>query len=242
MTRKRLMTTIFATLVLLICSTVSYGQSRMRSIPTRTADSTVILQGSTNVEFSETFQSAMESLDLSVAFSQFSTRGTYVQALGGSVFDSFPPIQLPITTGAFDYVNLRFEFQHSGGIAIRSTPTQPSPPALTVNLIHFNIDGLGDEAVLTGVVMVNDSIVGRLPLFRLTPTEAPLLPCRPTPAPASSCQIASIFLRIPNVQMTLTQEAADALNSVLQTGAFAEGIDIGTASIVAYPTRLPASY
>jgi hypothetical protein len=125
--------------------------------------------------------------------------------------------QFPITTGVFDSDNLRFEFMHSGGLSLTAGD-------VNVELLHFTIDGLTDAPVLTGIVAANGTVVGRIPLFKLNPTEAP-----------STTQI---FLQIPGVQLTLTKEAADALNGAFNIAAFVEDFPIGTATVLANPSRV----
>jgi hypothetical protein len=89
-------------------------------------------------------------------------------------------------------------------------------------LTDFIIDTAGAAPVLTGIATANGSIVGRIPLFNLA-LPALTLPLALPPGPE--------ILLIEGNRMTLTQEAATALNGVFGTTAFAAGFDVGIASI-----------
>ena len=65
------------------------------------------------------------------------------------------------------------------------------------------------------------SIVGRMPLFNLAPPQLALLPQLP-PGPEA--------LGIERNRVTLTAEAAIALNGAFGTSAFTPGFNIGIAS------------
>ncbi|MCW5965580.1 MAG: hypothetical protein KIT83_16200 [Bryobacterales bacterium] len=175
-----------------------------RAFGTSGTQTNTINLGSTTVTLSGDFAGALSTLGVSA-----------IAAAPGTL--SAGTLRFPITTGAFDDETGRFEFMHSGALALIAGDTR-------VELLHFTIDGLGEAPVLTGLVAVNGSVVGRLPLFNLTPT--------PGTEPALS-----FFLSIPDVQVTLRKEAADALNSVFNIAAFVEGFPIGTASILANPSR-----
>jgi hypothetical protein len=80
--------------------------------------------------------------------------------------------------------------------------------------------------VLTGLVTVNDSLAFRAPLFALELPELtlPLSPQRSR-------------VVVPEVKVTLTKEAADALNQVFNVSAFQPGFNIGTATVRAGVVR-----
>ena len=77
--------------------------------------------------------------------------------------------------------------------------------------------------MLTGIVTANGSIVGRIPLFNLALPAGISLPLVLPPGPE--------ILLIEGNRMTLTQEAATALNGVFATTAFPAGFDVGIASV-----------
>jgi hypothetical protein len=119
----------------------------------------------------------------------------------------------PITGGQIDLGTAKTEIIHRGGLSLKAGAT-------TVELTDFVISTLGDRPVLTGLVTVNDSLAFRAPLFELTlpSLTLPLTPQRSR-------------LVVPEVKVTLTKEAADALNQVFTVSAFQPGFNIGTATV-----------
>lgn len=162
------------------------------------------LAGDTRVELSPTFISALDSLGVSPSISRPARlRGDT------AVF--------PIPTGEIDLGTLKGEIAHNGGINLKAGD-------LVVNLSSFVIDTTGDAPVLTGIVKINDSIVGRLHLFDLALTSGPDVTKR------------KVFgsLRLQDVSVTLSAEAAAALNDVFGVTAFTQGILIGNARLSTY--------
>lgn len=123
--------------------------------------------------------------------------------------------RFPIPTGEIDLGTLKGEVVHAGGLSLSAGGT-------IVDLSSYVIDTTGSAPVLTGLVKVNDSVLGRLPLFNLTLGSAPVV--RDLYARAGSLQLS-------DVQLTLTADAAAALNSVFSVSAFAEGVPVGTARL-----------
>ncbi len=119
----------------------------------------------------------------------------------------------PISGGQIDLGTAKTEIIHLGGLALTAGTT-------TVKLTDFVISTLGDRPVLTGLVTVNDSLAFRAPLFELglPSLTLPLSPQRSR-------------LVVPEVKVTLTKEAADALNQVFNVSAFQPGFNIGTATV-----------
>lgn len=125
----------------------------------------------------------------------------------------------PISSGAIDAANAAGEILHLGGLRIERSGTQ-------VELSDFIIETTGTPR-LTGLVTANGNVVGRVPLFNLA------LPSLSLPlAPQQGRN-----LRIPGVGVTLTTEAATALNQVFGVSAFTTGLDIGTAEVRAVIRR-----
>ena len=123
----------------------------------------------------------------------------------------------PIPTGELDAEGPKLEVLHSGGFTLLAGETK-------VALTSFIIENLGESLQITGIVKVNDTIVARAPLFDLALTQAPEL----TPTTGGLVTIVAIK----GVQVTLTAEAADALNTAFGlSGAFVEGFPIGTARV-----------
>jgi hypothetical protein len=94
-----------------------------------------------------------------------------------------------------------------------------------VRLGSFIIDTTA-RPVITGLVIVNNKLAGRLPLFDLTLPAGFSLPLR----------LDEHRLILKGVGLTLDAQAAGALNAVFQVNAFAAGLPIGTAKVTAYRT------
>jgi hypothetical protein len=86
------------------------------------------------------------------------------------------------------------------------------------------IDTASGAPKLTGLVTANGSLVGRIPLFNVALPQI-TLPLVLPPSPE--------LLLIEGSRITLTQEAATALNGVFAASAFTAGFPIGIASIYA---------
>jgi hypothetical protein len=117
----------------------------------------------------------------------------------------------PITAGEIDLGTVKGEIDHAGGLSLTAGATK-------VELTTFVIDLTGTAPVLTGLVIVNDNLVGRLPLFDLSLT-------------ASKVSAKERQLKVNNVVVTLTDEAAQALNGVFNINALSKGVAIGTAKV-----------
>jgi hypothetical protein len=125
----------------------------------------------------------------------------------------------PIPTGELDAAGPVLEIFHSGGLTLAAGDTR-------VALTSFIIENLGNELRLSGVVKANDTIVGRLALFRVELTQEPEV----TGDPVSGVGI----LRVKGANLTLTNLAANTLNSAFGLdGVFTAGFPIGTARIYA---------
>jgi hypothetical protein len=122
----------------------------------------------------------------------------------------------PITGGRIDASNAKGEVPHSGGLTLTRGGTQ-------VVISDFIIDTTATPK-LTGIVTANGSIVGRIPLFNLALPQL-VLPLQLPPAPET--------LLIEGNRVTLTAEAATALNGAFGTTAFVPGFQIGIASVYA---------
>jgi hypothetical protein len=122
-------------------------------------------------------------------------------------------IAFPVIEGLVDLANAKAEILHSGGLRFSSDTT-------SVKLINFVVDTSGESPVITGDLVANNSFVARAPLFNaeLPSLELPLQPTRRS-------------LRIRPVQLTLTPDAATALNEAFGVTAFQADQAIGQASI-----------
>lgn len=183
---------------------VAIGIAVSAAAPMANASPTAQLTGGyTLVEFSTGFVAALTSLQIAPS-----------KALPGTLYSV---AYFPIVGGRLDASNARGEIPHSGGLTLTKGATK-------VILSDFIIDTASGSPKLTGIVTANGSIVGRIPLFNvaLPPLALPLnLPASPE------------VLRIDSSGITLTAEAATALNGVFGTTAFTAGFNIGVASVYA---------
>jgi len=179
---------------------------------------------------------AAPSVQLTLGVTQVALSSDFVGALGalGVTPDNVLPgalyttsrgarVAFPIPTGELDGNGPKLEILHSGGLTLTAGSTR-------VALTSFIIENLGGQLQLTGVVKANDSIVGRIPLFDIALTQAPSLS---EPARRGLFGIRSAQLSIKGANVTLTDDAAGALNSVFGVTAFVEGFPIGVAEVSA---------
>jgi len=169
--------------------------------------------GLTSVQLSSTFTSALESLSV--------TPGTVAptRIVGGTAY-------FPVTGGAIDLTSAAGNIVHSGGLTLEAGGTQ-------VRLQSFIIDTTSvltstPALVLTGLVVVNNTLVGRLPLFNLVLPSGFKLPLQAE---------GGFVLQLNGVGLTLTSTAAGALNGVYHlsgNSAIPAGLAIGTASVFAF--------
>lgn len=166
------------------------------------AQTKTIAFGRTSVSLSSGFVSALQSLGLTPGVVQPS------ELEEGKV-------TFPVTGGALDLQTARGEISHSGGLTLTAGSTE-------VRLQSFTIDTTGSSPILTGLVVVNNKLVGRLPLFNLQLPAGLTLPLKPS---------GEGVLRLKGVGVTLTAPAAAALNGVFKTNALKGGFGIGTANV-----------
>jgi hypothetical protein len=180
------------------------------SAPVMAAPSADFVLGSTKVQLSPDFVNALTSLKV--------TPGTIGSGRLKQGFAAFP-----IVSGAGDVGTIKLEVNHQGGLSLKGGDT-------IVELTDFSITNLSGAPVLTGLVKANDNLVGRLPLFDLT------LSGNPTTAPVKILhnKLPLTLVEVKNVKVTLSKDAATALNGVFKVTAFQAGLNIGTANVQAY--------
>lgn len=184
---------------------VAFAVALSASAPQAIASPTAQINGGyTLVEFLPEFVGALTSLQIAPSKN---LPGTLYQRIGF----------FPITGGRLDAANAKGEVPHSGGIKLTRGATQ-------VALTDFIIDTASGAPKLTGMVTANGSVVGRIPLFNVA-LPAITLPLQLPPGPE--------ILLIEGSRISLTQEAATALNGVFSTNAFAAGFNVGIASVYA---------
>jgi hypothetical protein len=122
-------------------------------------------------------------------------------------------IDFPILEGEFDPTDLKTEIIHSGGLRLAAGGT-------TVDLRHFIIDTTGAKPVITGLIVLDGKVVGRVALFDLQIKASDL-----------GWESKSVLV-LRNVGVTLDSGAAATLNSVFHISALAGGLDIGLADVL----------
>lgn len=163
--------------------------------------------GRTTVTLAESFVSALSSLGV--------TPGTVSPTdLRGA------NVNFPITGGAIDLDTGSGQILHSGGLTLTAGNIE-------VKLQSFIIDTTSSQPILTGLVVVSGKLVGRLPLFNLTPPSTITPPLMPNHG----------VLETKGIGVTLTATAATALNEVFGIKALAGGLEIGTAEGLAILSR-----
>jgi hypothetical protein len=150
------------------------------------------------------------------------SQGIIVRRVNPATFDPDAGVgTLPISGGDIDTgaSELSIEVLHQGGLTLRGGGTR-------VALTSFVIGTLGPDSILTAVIKVNDTIVGRIRLFRVELTETPIVV---PPEGTTSGKV-----RLSNVELRLSQVAADALNAAFGlTDVFDGGSLFGTAEVFA---------
>ncbi|MEL6222521.1 MAG: hypothetical protein AAFQ57_08335 [Cyanobacteria bacterium J06626_14] len=118
-----------------------------------------------------------------------------------------------VTGGSADLENTAVEIIHSGGLTFRAGTTE-------VSLTDFIISNLDGQTTLTGLVLVNGELVTRAPLFDLEIGSVGTSRRRRRPN-----------LDIDDVEVSLSDAAADVLNQAFGVTAFEGGFNIGTATV-----------
>jgi hypothetical protein len=124
-----------------------------------------------------------------------------------------------IPSARVDFSNLRLQILHTGGLSLRAG-------SITVILSDFVIENFAAGPRLTGLVKVNDTIVGRLPLFSITLGGAPEIKSFDAMEGAGTVGTIAVSGRL-----TLTADAARALNATFGVSAFMRDLVIGEATI-----------
>jgi hypothetical protein len=164
--------------------------------------------GVTSVALSETFTGALTSLSV--------TPGVVAPSRlrEGVAF-------FPIVGGAIDLDTAAGNIVHSGGLTLTAG-------SIEVRLQSFLIDTTATPPVLTGIVVANNKLVGRIPLFHVVLPSGFSVPLKAQDG---------FILQLKGVGLTLSANAATALNGVfgLSGGqAIPAGLPIGTASVFAF--------
>lgn len=114
-----------------------------------------------------------------------------------------------ISSGEFDLSTARGEVLHRGGLRF-------AKGTAVVDFVNFAIDTSGSP-VLTASVKVNDTFVGRIPIFNLA-------------FPALTLPLTNSRIEINSIGLTLRDEAANVLNNAFAALIVSNGMTAGTAS------------
>ena len=164
--------------------------------------SVALRQGTTSVVLSPQLLQAATAL------------GVTLDDVGPATVDGGVAI-FPFTGGVLDTASAGGEILHGGGLSLTAGST-------TVTLTDFIIETTGTSAPrLTGLVTADGNFVGRAPLFALAIPDL-FLPLAPN---------AQGKIVVRHVLVTLTAEAAAALNGTFSITAFTAGLPIGIAKV-----------
>jgi len=111
-----------------------------------------------------------------------------------------------------------------GAIDLDTASGNVTAGGIETRLQSFIIDTTSGAPVITGLVIAGNQLVGRVPLFNLTLPAGFSLPISAKHG---------FELSLEGVGVTLTSQAAAALNGVYSVTAFTEGLNIGTADVSA---------
>jgi hypothetical protein len=161
------------------------------------------VSGTTNVTLDSSFLSALSSLGVAPGVVQ-------PTMLNGAT------VNFPITGGAVDLDTGIGQLTHSGGLTLTAGST-------VATLQTFIIDSTGPMPVVTGLVVVNGKMAGRLPLFDL---HAP-------PGTMAPLHLMDGMLNLNGFWITLDPMGAAALNHVFHITALKGGMQVGTVQVSA---------
>jgi hypothetical protein len=127
-------------------------------------------------------------------------------------------VNFPINGGALDLKTAAGNVGHTGGLTLSAGGT-------VVAIQNFTIDTTAKSPVITGLVVANGTLVGRINLFDLALPKNFKLPL---------VEYRATLVDLSGVAVTLDGAAATALNQAFKTNAFAAGFGIGTARVRAF--------
>jgi len=130
-------------------------------------------------------------------------------------------LSFPITVGTVDAATLKAEIAHAGALNIQLGGLIKGS---IVKLANFTIDTTGAKPQLSALVVVNNSVLGRVNVFDLSLPSGVALPVIPA---------GNALIDLPQVGVTLSQDGSAALNKVFGITAFSAGIPIGIARVQA---------
>lgn len=179
----------------------------LATVPAIGQTNTVLL-GQTNVKLGSDFVGALGALNLAPG-TVFPTR-----------LDN-GAVNFPVVGGAIELKTAKGEILHSGGLILTSSS------GTKVRLQAFTIDTTTGQPFISGLVVVDGQLLGRLPLFTLQLPSGLTLPLKPYYG----------WITLKGVGVKLSSQAAAALNTVYGVTAFQGGFNIGTANVSLYSIK-----
>lgn len=168
--------------------------------------------GITRITISSQFSNALSALSVSVG-------QVNPSMISGSTVD------LLLVNGVIDLDTGLGNLVHSGGITFQGGST-------TVRLQSFIVDTTGKTPMLSAIIVVDNKVWGRYPLFDLTLFSGTTIPLK----------VKGNTLAMRGVKITLDPAASAMLNKVYAVSQFTSGFDIGTADITAYVSMKDWTY
>lgn len=200
----KLIRTLF---VAAVASTLAISAQAAKPEPqsTGTVD---VKTGQTAIRLDSTFAGALQAGEIAVA-----------KIIPGKVVTGKGELRFPITGGAIDLETLNTEISHSGGVNFSKGEVSVSIVDLVISI---PAEGSEASAVVTGIVVVDGSSLGRVELFGIDATLT---------APLEVPNNKKIVVK--DVDLTLTQTGADALNAAFEVDVFTSSTVVGSATVSA---------
>lgn len=171
---------------------------------------TVHAQSASTVEYGRSILTFDPSFTAGVA-----SLGAQLGGAGFSNYDTSGVILLPAVGGSVDLQTARGEVNLLGGLTVHTS-------GATLRLQSFVIDTTG-KPLMTALLIVNNQLYGRIPLFDLAPPSSATLPLSTTAG----------VLQVNGYQVTFDPNGAAAINSVFGTSAIQGGMLVGTMNLYA---------
>jgi hypothetical protein len=169
------------------------------SLPAQTR---TLVYGRTTVQFNSSFMQTLTGL------------GAVVTDLNQNSLKN-GAVTFVVKEGSIDLQNAAGEVTHSGGYMI-------SAGGAVLRIQNLVLDTTnGNAPVITGLYVVNDKLVGRLPIFSVQPPAGITLPLTPQTG----------IEQINGFGLTLAPAAATAINGVFGAQVLQAGTGIGTADV-----------
>ena len=173
------------------------------TVAVRAQATSTVEYGRTILMLNPSFTSAINSL------------GATLGGVGFSSVDSSGTVVFPVVSGAVDLQTARGEVNHLGGLSVIAN-------GLHLRLQNFVIDTTG-APVLTALLVVDNKLMGRFPLFSLTPPAGTTLPLPTTVG----------ILQLNGFGVTFNPTGAATINAVFGNNAIPGGMPVGTLNLYA---------